>query len=209
MFKEDQKICQEWAADDPKVFVNTIMFVSISIRVQTHQLPSMMRQFTMGQEDPVLFGFKHATRKFVRENQETLFDQYHQWLLSKRWKGRTEREQATEAMLFCLRIPGIGTAKAGFLSSLLTGRAWCADVNNLAWFGVDDRQFYINPSTPFVNRCVRVDRYLALGERLGGTGFLWDNWCQKISEKYPKAFPMAQDVSNLHWQVHEGLREVA
>ncbi len=203
MFKEDQKVCQEMAADDIRYFYNTLMFVCISIREQTHQLESLMQKFYNGGRDTVLFGFKRETFNYIEQNLDSLFERYRSWLLAGPWEKHSQRTWEKEVMLYCLRIPGFGMAKAGFLSTLLTGVGWCADVNNLEWFGIDDRTFYVSPSTGYVNKCVRVDKYLNIGQRLGGTEYLWNNWCQKISEKYPKEFPKAQDVSTLHWRIHQ------
>lgn len=204
MFKKDQKICQEWAAESEQVFFDTIMFVSVSIRQQTHQLEQLMLEFQdSGSISQGIWGYKYDTLGYTRENINKMYRYYKDFLLSKTWKGRPENQHETYAMLEFLKIPGIGMAKAGFLSQLLIGKSWCADTNNLSWFNLDPRHFNVTPKTKFMTRCVKIDGYINLGKRLGGSARLWNNWCRQISKKYPSTFETAQDVSSLHWRVHD------
>ena len=189
MFKRDQQRCMDLAAHDPGTFIDTIMFVAITVRLQTG-VDAMYWTSRCGED----FWHKYRNR----------------FLVKGKWQKSGELERAHELMFECLKIPGLNTAKAGFLVQLLIGESWCADVNNLKWFGVDYRKFIIHKNAKRNYKTLqqtgndrrKIYAYLRLGMHLGGTEYLWNNWCTQISEKYPNVFPDPQDVSALHWRVH-------
>jgi hypothetical protein len=64
--------------------------------------------------------------------------------------------------------------------------------------------FGINPNSLKMGK-VKADKalekarqYLALCDALGGTEFLWDNWCDFVATRHPKAFKNGFDVSERH-----------
>lgn len=178
MFRSDQKICQEIAASGLEGFFDTIMFVSLSIRQQTHQLEQLMQEFKhQGELSPGIFGYKYNTVWWMDSAKgERLFRLYKNVMLRGNHKSIT-RDDVAFAMDAFLKIPGIGMAKAGFISQLLLGKSWCADVNSLGWYGIDYKQFNVTPKTGIVTRYQRIYKYLKAGEELGGTGRLWNTWC--------------------------------
>ncbi len=158
-----------------------------------------------GEYSSGVFGYKYQTLDYMERECDRLYRFYKDTLLRKPSFWLTDRTQAIFAMNTFLKIPGLGMAKAGFLTQLLIGKSWCADVNNLEWFGVDYAQFgrswhKMRPRTLLP----KIDRYLSYGERLGGTARLWNNWCRQIAKKYPQ-LEDAANVSSLHWRVHDDI----
>ncbi len=204
MFKKDQPICQEMASDDKQLFLDTIMFVSISIRQQTSQLENLMFDYGQrGEFSSGMFGFKYHTLNHSTANLDEMYRYYKEFLLSNRWLSRNPKEQAAWAMLEYLRIPGLNMAKAGLLTQLLLGKSWCADGNSIGWYGINYNRYKVSTRTGFVIRANKVDAYLNLCVKLGGTEKLWNNWCVQISKMYPKHFETPARVSSLHWRVHD------
>ena len=211
LFKIDQRICQEQASDSEMRFLDTVMFVSISIRQQTLQLYDLMFDYhAKGQDSSSLFGYKYITYMYMENHLLEFYNYYRDTLLRRKyWKKLPQDELANMAMNKFLTIPGLNMAKAGFLTQLLLGQSWCADVNNIAKFGIDYNKFITPHSSKplgnraWVNRQVKINSYLHLGQELGGSAWLWNQWCREIAKKYPNNFTDAQSVSELHWKVHD------
>lgn len=205
VFKQDQKICQEWATLGERWFFDTVMFVSISIRVQTHVLEKLFLDYKQrGEYSSGIFGFKYETLYYMEQNSARLYQRYLLWLKKSR-KSKRDKDIATLFwMEDALSIPGFNVAKAGFLVQLTMGTSWCADVNNIEWFGFDYNKFIVQHGRQHTKKArSKILAYLELGDRLGGTAKLWNNWCKQIHKKYPGTFPDAQNVSELHWRVHD------
>ena len=205
MFHKDQPICSEWAADSEKIFFDTIMFVSISIRQQTHTLEQLMFDFQQhGEQAKGLFGYKFLTLDYAEAHCERLWKSYRDYMLpGMKKKSAGPEVQTLGAMMEYSKIPGLGLPKAGFLTTLLLGTSWCLDTNNRQWFDLDPRKYIVTPKTAPLTRYKKINNYIIKGEELGGTEALWNNWCREISNKYPGVFPEPKDVSSLHWRVHD------
>ena len=103
-----------------------------------------------------------------------------------------------EKILSVSSIPGIGIVKAGFVLQLCIGKVGCLDVHNLKMFGFSESAFKFSKTTTKNTALAKARLYIETCEKLGGSEFLWDNWCEFIAAKYPKHFTSADQVSQMH-----------
>jgi hypothetical protein len=108
-------------------------------------------------------------------------------------------ESPAEATLEFLATPGLGLVKAGFLSQMVGAESGCIDGHNLKLFHLTSRQVKCDSKVPPEKRAKRVEEYLQLCHNLGGSEFLWNNWCEHVAKaKKLNNFKSAEEVSRYH-----------
>lgn len=189
MFATHQKQIELACLENIDAFTETLHMVIASIRNPFHRLPVIMnQQRTMGIEAPSLQqNTKREGYECVIANKKFLYqDMYHNNL------------SVAEQILSMTSIPGIGIVKAGFIVQLCTGQVGCLDVHNLRMFGMTESTFKFSKTVKQNTALAKINLYIETCKKLGGSEFLWDNWCEFIAKKYPQHFTSAEQVSQMH-----------
>ena len=174
---------------DMHVCAEALLFVSRSIRQKFYRMPIITEQErTMGVEAPSLQNQnRRIGYEFIKSNRKYLHKILYDNSLSD-----------AEKLLAMTSIPGIGIVKAGFILQLCTGKVGCLDVHNLKMFGFSESAFKFSKSVKQNTALAKCNLYIETCEKLGGSRYLWNNWCRFIADKYPKHFTSAEQVSQMH-----------
>jgi len=174
---------------DMHVCAEALLFVSRSIRNHFYRMPIITEQErTMGVEAPSLQQqIKRDAFEYIKSNRKYLHKILYDNSLSD-----------AEKLLSMTSIPGIGIVKAGFILQLCTGKVGCLDVHNLKMFGFSESAFKFSKSVKQNTALAKCNLYIETCEKLGGSRYLWNNWCRFIADKYPKHFTSAEQVSQMH-----------
>jgi hypothetical protein len=65
-------------------------------------------------------------------------------------------------------------------------------------FGIDKKDLTVPKKAKLAEKLRKSHEYMHLCEKLGGTEYLWNNWCKFIADKYPNKFANAHAVSRVH-----------
>lgn len=181
MFDDDQPILRDYLLQSPDNLSKGILFAILSIRERLYNVETNMRDVLSGQDDSALWGFKHKAFMSLMNNKNILYFDL------------MEDCAAVDFVLYTLanKQHGLGLVKAGFVTTMLTGKSGCLDSVNCRLYGVDKRKLSWYNDGNFK----RVLAYNALTEELGGSRLLWDNWCIEIAKTYPARFQTANHVS--------------
>lgn len=189
MFYEDQRAIQEYALRGTEECNRVVYFVSATIQQHLYTVPGIVREFILlGKDSKYAFGSKKETILWAQDNAHDL------WLYVNLFDGR----EVNHALHYFTQIPGIGLVKAGFLAQLLTGKGGCIDVHNAKLYGVDLSKLKITAKEKPETKERKIDLYVKTCENIGGSQYLWDEWCAFVASKYPTKFKDAEDVSKLH-----------
>ena len=189
MFYEDQRAIQEYALRGTEECERVVYFVSATIQQHFYTVPEIVRDFIVnGVDAKYAFRNKKNTIRWVQENAHDL------WLYANLFEGR----EVNHALHYFTQIPGLGLVKAGFLAQLLTGKGGCIDIHNAKLYGVDLSQVNITGKEKLETKERKIDCYVKTCEDIGGSQYLWDEWCAFVASKYPTRFKDAEDVSKLH-----------
>lgn len=189
MYKQDQYEIQKACESDAKYTREAMLFVSRSIRNHFSRLRKITDdERSLGIESTSLNQkIKRDAFEYIHANYKQLHEDIFNPDLS-----------LAEKLLSVSSIPGIGIVKAGFVLQLCIGKVGCLDTHNLRMFGFSDSTFKFSKTTKRNTALSKARLYIETCEKLGGSEFLWDNWCEFIAAKYPKHFQSAEDVSKLH-----------
>ena len=189
MYKRDQYEIQRACESVPKCTREAMLFVSRSIRNHFSRLNKITEEErTLGIQAPSL---KQKIKRDAFEYIHANYKQLHKDIFDPDLS-------LAEKILSVSSIPGIGIVKAGFVLQLCIGKVGCLDTHNLRMFGFSDSAFKFSKTTTRNTALAKARLYIETCEKLGGSEFLWDNWCEFIASKYPKHFTSADQVSQMH-----------
>ena len=189
MYKRDQYEIQRVCESDPKCTREAMSFVSRSIRNHFSRLSKITdEERSLGIQAPSL---KQKIKRDAFEYIHANYKQLHKDIFDPDLS-------LAEKILSVSSIPGIGIVKAGFVLQLCIGKVGCLDTHNLRMFGFSDSAFKFSKTTTRNTALAKARLYIETCEKLGGSEFLWDNWCEFIASKYPKHFTSADQVSQMH-----------
>ena len=189
MYKRDQYEIQRACEADPKYTKEAMLCVSRSIRNHFSRLSKITEEErTLGIQAPSL---KQKIKRDAFEYIHANYKQLHKDIFDPDLS-------LAEKILSVSSIPGIGIVKAGFVLQLCIGKVGCLDTHNLRMFGFSDSAFRFSKTTTRNTALAKARLYIETCEKLGGSEFLWDNWCEFIASKYPKHFTSADQVSQMH-----------
>tara|TARA_R100001126_G_scaffold98989_1_gene73928 strand:+ start:2376 stop:2960 length:585 start_codon:yes stop_codon:yes gene_type:complete len=189
MYKRDQYEIQRVCESDPKCTREAMSFVSRSIRNHFSRLSKITdEERSLGIQAPSL---KQKIKRDAFEYIHANYKQLHKDIFDPDLS-------LAEKILSVSSIPGIGIVKAGFVLQLCIGKVGCLDTHNLRMFGFSDSAFKFSKTTTRNTALAKARLYIETCEKLGGSEFLWDNWCEFIAAKYPKHFTSADQVSQMH-----------
>jgi len=190
MFAKHQVKIMKWAMKNEDNIFNLILMVSLSIRQPWAVIGKQLQDVQAnGSNSKYLFGSKKDLYFHVMENKQSIFQ-----LLKDTKAGKVSQ---ADCLYKLTQIPGLGLAKAGFVMQLAIGMAGCIDSHNVTMFGVNPNALKMG-KVKAEKALEKAKMYLDLCEKLGGTEFLWDNWCNFVATRHPKHFEDGYDVSARH-----------
>lgn len=192
MYARDQAAIERWCKN-PDKFLDVGTMVLLTIRMQWVGVGNQLAKVRAGDYKP-LWGFKLDGYKYLRANRKRLYQHVRDARAGRIWIDDLMRE--------FLKVPGLGLAKAGFLTQILTGQAGCLDMHNVARFDLDERVWTVRNLADPADQMREIDDkialYLDLCELCGGSETLWDEWCHYVAERV-STFDGADDVSRRHY----------
>lgn len=194
MYHEDQTLVEEWC-DSPERLVSVGTMVLLSIRMQWVGVGNQMADVRKHDADSIcLWGFKRDGYKYLVANRERLFERLKAARDGEIWIEDLVRE--------FLKVPGLGLAKAGFLTQLTTGVCGCLDMHNVERFGLSPKAWHIRPRVNPQEQLVEIDAkialYMGLVDECGGAEELWNDWCTHVANTV-STFDGPGDVSRRHY----------
>lgn len=169
-------------------FHSVIKFVSLTIQQPFY---TMLDQITSvnkkGIKSPYVWGNKIKTFEWLKAHPNLTSHMY------------TIIPSLTDeqALGILTEIPGIGTAKAGFVMQLTFGRIGCLDTHNYGTiYNIKDILNVLSIKMNKENK-YNIKDYLSICHHIG-VEQLWDNWCMFIDKKYPDKF---KDVSSSEYHL--------
>jgi hypothetical protein len=187
--EHNQEIARE-CQRSPEVLRDTLRMVIISIREKFHLVEDVYDDvLDKGIHAPKLFGFKVAAWEHVTANYRAIHRDAMRAL---------HADDTVGLMRIFLRVPGLGLAKAGFAVQLLCGRVGCIDTHNARIYNVPESMLRFDKSTLEATQTRKIEAYIDLCKRVGGSRALWDSWCDLIADRYPNAWSDGRHVSAHH-----------
>lgn len=194
MYHDHQPTIAASARKSPDGFKRACVFVLSTIRVGLPTAVAATKTyFTKGEREPVaFFGSKLDGLDYLNEHAERL------WSCCEHLAATLDGRDLENALIDVLiDIPGIGFAKAGFISQLVYGCSGCIDTHTLIRFGIPARRF-----SPWIagltskRRHQFIEEYNDTVEACGGTEMLWDGWCSHVSKLQGYGTP--DEISAMH-----------
>ena len=181
------------AASSPADMRNAAMMAVLSIQQAWGGVPSAMLDLKdKGRDSKYLWGFKRDTYEYLRDenNMEHLYV-----------TTLTERDPVALLDLWTT-VPGLGLAKAGFVVQLTTGKVGCVDRHNALAYDVQPNQLTFPKGRMTVKaQRHKLEAYVHLTDTIGGSEFMWEQWCIMIAGKYPNTYRSAEAVSKQHVEI--------
>lgn len=201
MYSTHQPIIQDWAMSSADNLARVLQFACLSARVPFRRAVNALDMAERGGEDAMAVLFGHRSRAYIETwaKRDAIYFDLQDIALDE--MGRGDETTHAEMLLYVASLTGFGFAKAGFALQMAYGISGCLDTHNLTRFGLDP---YIARGRVNERPCkretmlARAKLYNATCAKLGGTGGLWDTWCEYMATKYPKTFRNAEHVSHLH-----------
>lgn len=165
------------------------LFVVGTIQQQFSVMPVIIADIrALGVDSRFLFGSKRESYRYLQANREALWN-----------KARVcHAGQITlDRLIFeYLAVPGIGLAKASFLSQLTTGQGACLDTHNLTRLGITAFRSVnaLKPQTVLH----KIESYNAAWRAHGTSESFWNQWCDYLAAKLPRTYQDGAHVSRLH-----------
>ncbi len=195
MYKKHQPMISSYARANASNMKQVLGFVLLTIRMPLDRAVADIDSLPYPDKS-TLWGFKwdawhniNKTYKEIYENLETYYEAY-------------DSDTASNHMLAYLSsLKGFGLVKAGFALQLIYGLSGCIDTHNLRIHGVSINQVRVGKNIKPNSRLKRAIEYNKLVAKLGGTEFLWNNWCNYVAQQQPNKYTNGYEVSKLHTEV--------
>ncbi len=108
-------------------------------------------------------------------------------------------ESPENAVGLLIQTPGLGIVKAAFVAQLLGYDVGCIDRHNVALYNVKSSTITVPSSLKPATRERKIEAYVELCREIGGSEFLWDQWCAHVANsKWNRRLPTAELVSQEH-----------
>lgn len=183
----------ELAFEDKPVdtVIRVVEFVLATIQQQFHTVPAILKDWDKnGKESATMWGMKKDGFQHIIDNADRIT------ALLTYESSKCDTIGAIDTLL---EVPGLNTVKAGFAAQLLGFEVGCIDVQNARLYGIENLDaFKVTPQHTARTRLAKIESYVVLCNKLGGSGKLWDTWCHFIANQYPEHFIDGEAVSELH-----------
>jgi hypothetical protein len=195
MYDNHQPMVESFARANAEGFRDVYRFVLLTIRTPLVRAAESMRD-----ADPSdMTGERQAAWQWIGDHAERVLGQCEDLLSG--WHDPAECD--AQLVAYLATLPGLGLAKAGFVAQLAFGRTGCLDTHNLRRFGYGAYAFAHLKRRKPAGQLALARKYVAAVAQCGGTGPLWDTWCQYVAERQPARYESAWQVSELHaWAFH-------
>ena len=184
MFARDQVKIGEYALTSSDNMEKVLSFVVLTIRNRLFNLPADMETLERPNSPEelagVLYGFKSKSIEYIAIQKESIFEQLNQII----YFAETNRDKEIRLLELFAQVPGLGLVKSGFACQLIAGVSGCVDMHNIAIHKVNPNHINSNRykrAKKLSTRRAKLEFYCDLVERLGGTEYLWDSWCEYLS----------------------------
>ena len=189
MYNVHAKAISALSKADPKYTLATLTFVNSTVRTAISRAMSDMAETKKKGAKAVCLNntAKNNAYRYIRKNYKYLHHVIH-----------CDYMTTAEKMVALMDIPNIGLAKAGFILQMCIGKVGCIDCHNQNMFGIDKKDLTVPKRAKLAEKLRKSHDYINMCEKLGGTEYLWNNWCKFIAGKYPNKFDNAHAVSKVH-----------
>lgn len=205
MFKRDQPEIGEFAMSSPDRMVRALTFVLLTIQQRLDTVPAMMKDIDRnGIESHHLWGFKAGAYSDIVERQGSIYRD----ALHIRSGFNSPDDTRNELLRYFASMQGFGLVKGGFAVQLLFGLSGCIDSHNLLMYEIPSSRVKASaykaakPQT----QSKKLQEYHDLCDDIGGTEFLWDNWCRHVALRTNSIFETPDEVSRVHVTAIKGTR---
>lgn len=172
----------------PEGVRRAVIIAALSAQQPWHRVPGMLLDVQReGLMSSHLFAWKQDTYRWISD--DTNLD----WL----WSA-LQSDDVIEAMDAVTTVPGLGLAKGGFVVQLATGAVGCIDTHNARRYDVPPAFLRFDKCVSARTKLTKIQTYVDLCNRIGGSEYLWYEWCKLISAKNRRRFPTAKSVSEQH-----------
>jgi hypothetical protein len=188
--------CNTLTQDNPVAMRNAAMMAVLSIQQNWDTVPhAAVDVAEKGIDSRYIWGFKYDTYEYLHDddNMENLFT-------------RTLTEDDPVKLLdLWTTVPGLGLAKAGFVVQLTRGMIGCVDSHNAKLYDVHPSALVFPKGRMTLDAAHnKLQAYVNLTTAVGGSQFMWEQWCILMAEKYPSQFSNAKSVSQTHVNIIRG-----
>lgn len=192
MYKTHNRRTRIYALASPENVANTVTMVSASIMQPWYSVGRQLKDIQANGEKATSlnWGIKKACYKYVQENKRDIFLTLHEY--------KSGEIDLPDLLIRLCEIPGIQLVKAGFIAQLTLGKVGCLDIHNLRMYGINASTFKFTDTTTYATKRKKAELYIATCERLGGSEYLWDAWCENLAECHPTKFTSKHHVSRVH-----------
>ena len=189
MYNRDQKVIGMISKYNPKGTKQICIFVADSVRNQFTGTEKRLKEIKkFGAKATALNNkVKNNGYKYIQNNYKHLHEVIHSKDLTM-----------ADKLVALTEIPNIGLVKAGFILQLCLGKVGCIDCHNQQMFGIDIKDITLQKPAKLATKLKVAQNYIKLCEDLGGTEYLWNNWCEFIADRHPTRFEDANHVSQVH-----------
>ncbi len=198
MFAEHQPPIGRIGRSGPAGWRKVACFVVATIKVPLEHASRDAPKIARG-ERPAnsIFGIKHTSLDYLDEHAAEL------WSFGEHLCATLDGEALDDALVeLAIGIPGIGFAKAGFITQLIYGRSACLDTHNIVRFGLEPRAFRaFRPTIRAKTLRRKIRAYNQVCAALGGTEALWNGWCAYVATARPVGISRSDKpdtISELH-----------
>jgi hypothetical protein len=194
---EDIKSVNNIAAQSPKAMRGAAMMAVMSIQQSWGTVPQAMNDLKdNGMNSRFLWGFKADTYKY-------LLNKFH---MDNLYATTLTTRDPVELLDLWTTVPGLGLAKAGFVVQLTRGMVGCVDRHNADAYDVPPSQL-VFPKGRMTVKAQRhkLEAYVHLTDTIGGSRYMWEQWCIMIAAKYPDTYESARAVSTQHVTIMESM----
>ena len=193
MYKDHNPPCREFMQDSPYGMYLGGVFVQSTIQERSERLEQIMESVRSVGAQKTKKAYWGNKVKAV-DHMYTNMDEIHENLMKF---IRSKKDVHYKCMDYITQIPNFGLAKAGFYTQLLTGGVGCLDSHNCKIYGVEKKDLSISGVSDAL-RQKRIRMYLDLCKVIGGSRYLWNQWCNYVASLYPKVWRDGFHVSELH-----------
>lgn len=196
MYSNHQPRIQEFARDNADNLARTLWLAVMSANTPLYTVAGLIDDMENGIQSTVSMRINAC--RLIWDDREEIYAQCEDiYFHAEDWEDGSNR-----MLQYLATLPGLNVIKAGFAAQLAYGLSGCLDTHNIRRYDLAPRAFanYKQRRTN-AGRRTMVHKYNALVAKLGGTEKLWDNWCEYVAERNPKAYPTPEYASNLHCEI--------
>lgn len=183
------------ATASPEGMRNAALMASLSIQQSWNLIPVAMADvLEHGELSKYLWGFKLNTYRFLMNHT----NMQHLYVTTM------STDNSVDLLDLWTTVPGLGLAKAGFVVQLTRGLVGCVDRHNASAYDVSPNQLAF-PKGRMTLKAQRhkLEQYVHLTNSIGGSAYMWEQWCIMIAGNYPNQYDSAADVSRQHVDILE------